>query len=245
VKSHSLIFQTAEEKQLLKCKVLSSPLYVHKTSFVPHSNVRTLKAAHQDADLCQILSLLWLPCILLTRRSLKGWQVFQCAMPWNSFFNFLLSVLELLWCLLCFCWLLLNYSHFWGLSSSNTSDYMIVFTCSFIDSPSSKVLLCKETGTNDWKIIWKGRDHSDGDMSYREFMSSCSDVKAAVPPGEPVNSPTTWSPIPSYWDLLRVKYYWPGLSSVPYKHTLVMSMVTRYCSFSSCFLLNTLKSKRE
>lgn len=35
-------------------------------------------------------------------------------------------------------------------------------------------------GTNDWKISWKGRDHSDGDMSYREFMHSHSDTKVAV-----------------------------------------------------------------
>lgn len=66
------------------------------------------------------------------------------------------------------------------MSSSNTSDYVILFRCSLIDSPSSKVLVCKETGTNNWKINRKGRDHRDGDMSYREFMHSHSDVKAAV-----------------------------------------------------------------
>lgn len=33
----------------MKCKVLSLSLYVHRTGFVPHSNVRTLKVAHEGA----------------------------------------------------------------------------------------------------------------------------------------------------------------------------------------------------
>lgn len=54
-------------------------------------------------------------------------------------------------------------------------------------------------------------------------MHSHSDVKTAVSLLCLHScSSTTWSPILSHWVLLGVKQYWPDLSGLPYKHTLVV-----------------------